>query len=186
MTCVVGLLDKGDVWMGADGATSNGWITHQSCYKKMYRRDAALFGVSGSWRGSQLMQYALRIPKRDVGESLEKYMYIDFINALRGCFEDGGHTKKEDGVETVGTNALIAYAGRLFRLDSDLHLGESLDDFDAVGSGYQVALGSLATSIGRPPRERVMLALKAAARFISTVGPPFNVMCLRGTAAKGR
>ena len=186
MTCVVGLLDKGDVWMGADGVTSTDYIARKKRRKKICKRDGFVLAIAGSVRVSNLMQYAFEIPKHDADDSLEKYMYVDFIDALRTCLKTGGCAKKEDSVETIPTSALITHQGRLFKLACDFQLNESLDNFDAAGSGEEVALGSLATSIGRPPRERVMLALKAAARFIPAVGPPFSVMCLRGSAAKGR
>ncbi len=52
------------------------------------------------------------------------------------------------------------------------------DSFMAIGSGAQIALGSLYSTIELPPQERVLKALEAAEHLCVSVRRPFDVRVL--------
>jgi hypothetical protein len=69
-------------------------------------------------------------------------------------------------------------AGRLYRVEEDYQVGRSLDGYDAVGCGWEVALGALRATrdLGLEAGERLGLALDAAAHHCAGVVAPFNLV----------
>ena len=96
------------------------------------------------------------------------------MDAVRECLRDGGFIKTSDGVEEGG-QFLLGYRGRLFEVDSDFQVGESVDGTAAVGCGAEVALGSLYTSRGMAPEDRILNALLAAEFYAPGVRGPFKI-----------
>jgi ATP-dependent protease HslVU (ClpYQ) peptidase subunit len=178
MTCVVALKHGGRVYMGADSAGVGGWYSRQNRMDpKIYRVGSMLIGFTTSFRMGQLLGYGLTAPHHHADVAIEKYMATTFIDAVRSCLKAGGWAEKEKDQERGG-NFLVAYKGRVFEVQSDYQVAESVDAFNAVGCGQDLALGSLFTSerwTYPEPRERVRLALEAAAAFSAGVHPPFLI-----------
>lgn len=80
--------------------------------------------------------------------------------------------------DQIDSAMLVAYRSHLFAIYSDLQIHERGDDYDALGSGSWYALGSLYSTKGLAPLERVMRALNAAAYHNNTCGEPFSVRLL--------
>lgn len=59
MTCIIGLENKGKVYMGADSASSNGYSINVSGNPKLFRSGPFLIGFTSSWRMGQLLQHQL-------------------------------------------------------------------------------------------------------------------------------
>jgi ATP-dependent protease HslVU (ClpYQ) peptidase subunit len=180
MTCIVGLIDGGDVYLGGDSALSTGNEIIAQRQPKVFRVGDFLIGCSGSARIKLLLSYAFNPPKRPFAKDLESYMATDFLNAMRKCFKDGGLARKDSEVESYYGSILIAHRGRLFHLGSNYSLFEAHCGYDAVGSGAEVAKGALYATRLLPPRERLLLALEAAATHVEGVRPPFTIEVLNG------
>ena len=69
----------------------------------------------------------------------------------------------------------MAWRARLYRIESDYSFGRSSLGYDAIGSGAAVALGALHASRGHAPRQRIDIALAAAAEHTASVRAPFVV-----------
>ena len=110
-------------------------------------------------------------------KNIYEYMCTDFINAVRECFKDGGYLQKySDGDEKGGT-FLVAYKNRLFRIENDFQVAESLNGIDAVGCGANYALGSLyiLNKQNLTPKEKVLKSLETASFFSAGVSKPFVI-----------
>lgn len=177
MTCIVALAQNGALWMGADSAGVGNYRLQIRRDPKIYRVGDMLIGFTTSFRMGQLLGYRLTLPHHREDWSVEKYMHIEFIDAVRNVLKSGGYSRTKDGTEEAGT-FLVGYRGRIFQICDDYQIAETEAGFDAVGSGIDVALGSLHTSVGLQPQERVTLALEAAARFNAGVHAPFIVEML--------
>ena len=72
----------------------------------------------------------------------------------------------------------LGYKDKLYSVESDFQVGESLDNYAACGSGEDFALGSLATTegLGLSPEERIRVALQAASKFSVSVAPPYQII----------
>lgn len=178
MTCIVGLVHKGTVYMGGDSAGVGGYSLTVRKDTKVFHNASFLMGFTSSFRMGQLLRYAFSPPDYDSSVSLEKFMATTFIDAVRACLKEGGFASKSSEVE-AGGYFLVGFQGRLFYIESDYQVGEALDGYDAVGCGSDVALGALyATSARVTPRKRILLALQAAERHNAGVRAPFTVEAL--------
>jgi hypothetical protein len=175
MTCIVAIKDgKGGVLMGADSVASSGWISRPRVDPKIYRVGQFLFGFTTSYRMGQLLGHSFEEPERLPHVPVDRFMATSFIDAVRTCLKNGGFARKEAETEKGGV-FLVAYQGRIFRVDDDYQVAESLLDFDACGAGEEVALGSLYSTQGyaKEISVRISIALSAAEQFCSSVRSPF-------------
>ncbi|WP_434614550.1 hypothetical protein [Azospirillum sp. B2RO_4] len=174
MTCIVGLVDGDRVWMGGDSAGVNGLDITVRADTKVFRNGDSLIGFTSSFRMGQLLHYRLDVPPREHDIDLFRYMVVDFVDAVRNCLKDGGYAHRSNDVETGGT-FMVGLEGRLFTVQSDYQVGEAVRGYHAIGCGSDYALGSLASTIGQPPEERVLKALECAELFNGGVRAPFTI-----------
>ncbi|HEX7735352.1 MAG TPA: hypothetical protein VF458_10825 [Ktedonobacteraceae bacterium] len=177
MTCSVGVIENGVVHIGGDTAGVSGWHLTLRKDKKVFRNGPFLIGGTSSFRMLQLLHHAFVPPAYDPAVDLEKYLATTFIDAIRQCFKDGGYAQKSSEQETGGV-FLVGFEKRLFVIDSDYQVGETLDGYAAVGCGADVALGVLYATPDMQAARRVELALKAAEAHNNGVRGPFYVEAL--------
>jgi len=174
MTCVIAIKQDGVVYMGADSAGSNLYNIRTRVDPKIYKVGPFMFGFTTSFRMGQLLGHAFVAPDRDPRISTEKFMATAFIDAVRNCLKNGGWASKTNETEEGGT-FLVAYEGRIFEVDSDYQVGESVLPYEAVGCGAETAMGSLYTTnaMQMEPNKRIEMALQAAEEFSCGVRSPF-------------
>ena len=175
MTCIVGIRKDGEVWIGGDSAVSTEQKTNVTRNAKVFENGEFLFGMCGSVRMHQLIQYSLSLPatpRTMTDVQLHRWMVTDFVGALRECLKNGGFAKKENEQESGGT-FLAAVSGRLFCVYSDYQVAEYDSEYMAIGSGEEYAVGALHASWHLAPKERAFAALEAAAHHNPFVRPPF-------------
>ena len=185
MTCIVGLVEDGTVYIGGDSAGVAGYSLTVRKDVKVFRNGDFLIGFTSSFRMGQLLHHAFvppEFPTWDEKNTVEKYMSTTFVDAIRQCLKDGGFAQKTSEQESGG-NFLIGFKGRLFEIASDYQVGEPLDGYAAVGCGYDVALGALYATPNTKPKKRVELALQASERHNAGVRGPFIVECIEGEKA---
>ncbi|MER9680822.1 hypothetical protein NKJ23_16020 [Mesorhizobium sp. M0184] len=173
MTCIVGLVDKGRVYLGGDSASIDGTDITLRADPKVFRNGDFVMGYTTSFRLGNLLQHSLVPPRHHPDDDIRKFMVTEFIDAVRDCLKNGGYAATGTDAEAGGT-FLVGYQGRLFSIQDDYQVGEGLDGFMACGCGEKYALGSLGTSTGRP-RDRVLKALSLAERWSAGVRAPFHL-----------
>lgn len=178
MTCIVGLVDDGAVYMGADSAGVAGWSLTVRKDAKVFRKGEFLIGGTSSFRMIQLLHYTLALPAfRDEAHTVEEYMATAFVDAVRDCLKAGGHATKSSEQESGGF-FLVGVRGRLFRIENDYQVGESLNGYSACGCGEDAAVGALYATPTMKPKKRVELALQAAEHHNAGVRGPFVIEAL--------
>ncbi len=177
MTCIVGLVDGNDVWMGGDSAGVSGLDITVRSDSKVFHNGEFLIGFTNSFRMGQLLACRLEPPARRDGQDLFRYMVTDFVDSVRLCFKDGGWAQCSNDVETGGT-FMVAHEGRLFTIQSDYQVSETARGYNAIGCGADYALGSLASTASLPPEGRVRKALECAELFNGGVRAPFTIQRL--------
>ena len=178
MTCIVGYLDKKTkkVTIGGDSAGVAGLDITIRKDEKVFKVGDFIIGCTSSFRMIQLLRFSFKPPEIK-SKNIYEYMCTDFINAVRECFKNGGYLQKySDGDEKGGT-FLVAYKNRLFRIENDFQVAESLNGIDAVGCGADYALGSLhiLSRQNLTPKEKVLKSLKTASFFSAGVSKPFVI-----------
>lgn len=176
MTCVAAVVSDNVVYMGADSAGVGGYELIVRADQKVFKNDEFLIGFTHSFRMGQLLRYKLKPPKfRPEEKDLYEYMVTDFIDAVRECLKTGGYAQIDKG-EEVGGCFLVGVRGRLFQIESDYQVGESVLPYDAVGCGRAYALGVLSVTNELEPDKRIKSALCAAEKFNAGVRGPFIVL----------
>lgn len=181
MTCIVGLVDKGDVYIGGDSAGVAGLSLSIRADEKVFGNGPFLMGFTTSFRMGQLLRYKFDPPAQTVGQEDMRYMVTSFIDAARQCFSQNGFGDKE---ATRGGSFLVGYKSKLYSIESDYQVGIPATPFDAVGCGSDLALGALYATAGLKPEIRVRTALEAASSFSAGVAPPFTILKLAALSTK--
>ena len=179
MTCIVGLVHRGTVYIGGDSASVQGWTSRITRLPKVFRRGPFLIGYTTSFRMGQLLQFGLEPRVQAAGEDDMRFMVTEVAERVRLLLKERGVAKVESNAETGG-QFLVGYRSRLYSVMSDFQVNEMADGYDAVGSGAEYALGALRAMTGASPQARVRRALDVSAHFSMAVCPPFFVRSLRG------
>lgn len=175
MTCIVGIANGKTVFIGGDSAGVGGLDIVVRRDPKVFRVGPYLIGYTSSFRMGQLLRFKLSIADQDPRHDDFQHMATAFIDSVRSTLKDNGYSTVSNNQETGGV-FLVGYRGRLYRIDPDYHVGESADDYDAVGCGESFALGVLYATPKLPTPERIDLALTAAAHHSAGVRAPFVVV----------
>ena len=154
MSCVVGLLQNGKLYMGSDGiaTTEDGEKRPVICIK-VFTNKKYLLGYSGSVRHGQLVGPRHFDPPTNV---------LDFPDEIREIFEEKG--------------AILSTERRLYELLIDFQMNEVFGSFTSIGSGAPYAMGSLfATQKWNSPEKRIKNALDAAFEYDRSCGEPYTI-----------
>ena len=179
MTCIAGLIDDDDIYMGGDSASVGGLSLDLIAGQKVFKRGGIIVGICGYPRMMQLLQYNLTIPKCAIDPY--KWACTSFVDAVRECFKDGGFAQKKDNVEAWGSGSfLVGIQGRIFEIQDNFQVLEGRDPWASVGCASDIALGSLHATQGESPRNRIKNALTAAERYSAGVRRPFHIKRLKG------
>lgn len=173
MTCIVGLVEKGNIYMGGDSAGVGGLSISIRADEKVFVNGPFIMGFTTSFRMGQLLRYKFAAPQQTTEQDDMQYMVTSFIDAVRKCFAENGFGKLSDKDHNKGGTFLVGYKGTLYSIHDDFQVGKVALQYDAVGCGEDIALGSLYSSKGKKPEDRVKLALEAASKFSAGVAPPF-------------
>ena len=150
--------------MGGDSATSNDEGDRRLRSPKVFEQGGLLVGVSGEMRVGQLIRHVYEVPVIRKGQDPEQFVVREFCGGLRAFL----HEHADDLLPSQGDDdemwqLLVGVEGRLFRICSHMTASETATGYDAIGSGAPQALGSLASTEGKPAQERVEVALQARA-----------------------
>lgn len=182
MTCIIGLVDNGNVYMGGDSAGVAGKYIRIRKDKKVFLNGEFIFGFTSSFRMGDILKYHFDPPEHLNNISTDKYMATEFVRVLRWTLESHWHNQVKNK-DSGGGQFLVGYKGRLFNIGSDFQVGENYFKYDAVGSGEPNAMGAmfaLWNVEGYTPEQKIKLSLKAASVFSTGVAPPFTIKVLRG------
>lgn len=184
MTCIVGLIDKenGITYIGGDSCAST-WASkitlEQRKVFKLKDTDNALMGFSGTVRDLDLIRYATGlIDTRDEPNIDHEYVVTNVIPKLSNLMDVGNRNYSNSGQKEIDSLLLLAYKDKLWKIESNYAVVSSSDNFSAIGSGFQYALGSLESTKGLDisPAKRIQMALGVASKFGIGVAPPFYIM----------
>src|SRR5947209_185019 len=118
MTCIAAISQRGQVWMGGDSASSDGYTITTLADPKVFKVGAFLLGVCGSFRHLQLLRYSFQPPEQLGSETDQAYVVVRVVPVLRKLFQEGGALANNEGVETGG-QFLLGYRGALYAADLD-------------------------------------------------------------------
>lgn len=184
LTCIVGMLDKENdcVWIGGDSLGSNYYTKSIYLQHKVFRNKVfkdVVMGSTTTFRHIDLLKYSDKLfDEIDKYKNIEinhEYMVTKFIPNVITLFKEGIISKDE---KERGGSFIVGVRNKLFEIQEDYSVLEPLSGFCAVGSGADVALGSLFTTkdIDISIPKKIELALASAESCSCYVQRPFIIM----------
>jgi len=181
MTCIAAVAKDGKVYMGGDSAMTDegSGIVSRMHLPKVFIKGEYIVGYAGSARFGKLMQHVFEYPKPiqsiKTSEQLDAFLNGVVVTALRKQAQEMSLEKEEKEDFQV----LIGLRGHLFEFDEDWAMFEVGRNYNAVGSGAAVALGSLfTTEAWKDPNKRIRVALEASSLYTPYVGEPFDILSI--------
>ena len=172
MSVVVAIKEKDKIYIGADSQVTKGGtrttLHNPNNYKiwKVDGSDNCLMGHVGNLRDANI----IRLMNNVVDDYDEFYKRVDYrfvvkylVPTIVKQLKDAMFLKApDDFVDYMDSSYLFAYQNKLFYINSDCSVIE-IDDYIAIGSGANEAIGSLHSTIGEDPKTRIIKAIKSSA-----------------------
>ena len=172
MSVVVAVKEGNKIYMGADSQVTKGGtrttLKNPNNYKvwKVDGVDKCLMGHVGNLRDGNVV----RLMRSVIDDYDEFYKRVDYRFVVKYLVPEIVKTLREacylkaspEYVDFLDSSFLFAYRDKLYSINCDLSVIE-IDDYVAIGSGADQALGSLLSTEGQDPKERIVKAIKASA-----------------------
>lgn len=145
---------------------------------KIFTVGDMLVGFTSSYRMGQILQYQLTLPAATVGQDLDGWLHVGFVDAVRQVLKENGYLHVENNAETSGT-FLIVVAGRIFTVQEDMSLLESQDCFEACGSGEDYARATMHCLVGYGVEDPALIlteAIETATKYVPSVGGEIHML----------
>ena len=180
MTCIVALRTPNTIYFAGDSLVKIDNEIFTIKQSKIFKRGPHLFGVAGSPRLLNILQYDSDIPDRIPGQSTEDYANISLIDSFRVAFREAGYMEKYGGREQTDSKALFTVDDHIFYLGESLSLIEIEEDYISIGAGASYAMSSLYTTERScmKPENRIKKALSTAEKFSPLVSRPFKIISI--------
>lgn len=179
MTCIVGLIENGKIYLGGDscGVSDNDYHIRKD--KKVFRNGPMVMGFIDSFRMGQILQFNFKVPSHPRNMSDFRYMCSVFATEVIDTFTENGYIKNS-GNRVEGGTFIIGYKGSLYTMYNDFQIEMLFDPYTAAGCGESYAKGALKilSPMKISPQKKVEKALKAAEAFSTDVRGPFNIVTL--------
>lgn len=179
MTCIVGVVKGGTVWLGGDRAATDGELNRTILKEpKLVALGEVGFGICGSPKIFNALKSGAELPTQSGGDDRE-FVMGQLVPAVTELFKRLDCTVDHPQYGPVFEGAmLVAYRGMLFTMQSNFQMIESDSGYASVGSGSKLALGSLSATKKENPRKRVLAALEASTGNAGCA-PPFDVLVFK-------
>lgn len=174
MTCIVGVISDGKVYMGSDSAVATGWEVRPLAESKLFRLGKMVFGTSGDMRVAQVVKHGLVLEAQPEDNDDMAYMVNVVAECIRELLKARGISTVNNNKEGNETEFLVGYRGHLYEINTNYQVTEYSEGFNAIGCGQDYALGALYIAFDTDPEDRVSLALQAADHFSGGVCQPFH------------
>lgn len=182
MTCIVGMVEDGTMYLAGDSCGSNGHNVRIYSNPKVFKKDRFIMGYTSSFRMGQVLEHVFIPPQyNDSYSCVYEYMVQSFIPALINCFDASGFCKNTSGVKSGGC-FIVGFRGELFTIEDDFQVACYSDSYGtsyhAIGSGAETALGALYAlrDVKCKPSDRLKCALDITSELIASVEGPFTVI----------
>lgn len=164
---------------------------------KVSQNGPYLLGAAGDVRAINILHHAFQPPTPPNnlrGKKLDAFITVKFIPALRECFEKQGYASPgRDGAHIAEQDSTIVVVihGTIYVIDGDYSWCSDANDYYAVGSGSDYALGALHILMhlrkGLTVQATKAIATKAiatAAKYDVHTGAPYHTYIQESSGIK--
>jgi ATP-dependent protease HslVU (ClpYQ) peptidase subunit len=167
MSVVVAIKEKGKIYIGADTQISYGNLKLSISEAKLFKHsqdEDLVVGVVGYARTAVLLKYKEKLFDElhvIAGKVDMKYLVNDWYLEIQEYFKKHKHKGMDE--ESLPSTMIIAYKDNCFLIDKSGYIEELQEGkYFFVGSGAEVAAGSLNATKGKDPKVRIKKAVEAA------------------------
>lgn len=175
MTCIAVVRDKvnNKIWMAGDRGVSDDNVINVCSSPKIWKKEGYLFGYAGSMDGDRI-KHLFVPPQPEPRVNIDKFMYSKFLKALRTFYENWW----VDTSPSSDFGMIICVRGKIYEHNAgDMSLTQYEQDYLAMGSGGDLALGSLySTQKQKDARKRAVLAVNAALNHSTSCKGPIDIL----------
>lgn len=183
MTCIIGYMTGGKIYMGGDSAVvtqdgNSAIIRTMTEPCKVFKTGEWLIGFSGTPRFGQILRDCFHPTPIGTGENVVKYLTETFVKELIETLDKLKYLEIRNG-EVSCYPFLIGVRGRIFKIGTDLVVLEVKDNFTAIGSGEEFALGALSAIegiSGLGVKDKILHAFRIVAKYHPYVREPFTII----------
>lgn len=171
MSVVVAIKENGKVYIGADSQVTKGGtrttLKNENNYKvwRVIGAPNCLMAHVGNLRDANVVRLMpdlvteYNIYRNHISfDFVVKKVVPDIVEELTSC----GFLKDGKNTDFLDSSFLFAYKDQLYMINTDRAVIE-VEDYVAIGSGADQAIGSLLSTEGQNPRERIVKAIKSSA-----------------------
>lgn len=173
MTTIIAYQGADFAILGADSQITDGdrRILSPST-PKIVKVGKYLLAVRGDARPGDVLMYAWKPPLYD-GTDPVKFMGKKIIPSIIAAFKANAYDFDKEGAMF---GFILAFAGNVFEIGSDMSISQNIDGLYAIGSGGDYALGSMCIQMPFDDVNEASIAIQAAliisAKYdINTAGP---------------
>lgn len=181
MSVVIAIKENDKVYLAVDSQCTCGvskvTLTNPNNYKiwKTKGLDHSFMCHTGMCRDIGVVKYNCFISekRRMLGDIDIDFVQGKMIFDMYDALKERNFTDDENGPH-MASEFLFAYRDKIYELSRGLFVLE-IDDYVALGSGRDSAMGSLAATVGEPVEERLLKAVVAAQNIDLAVGYPIII-----------
>ena len=177
MTCIAVVRDvtTNKIYMAGDRGVSDDNTINVCSSPKVWKKEGYLFGYAGSMDGDRI-KHLFVPPTPEPRVNIDKFMYIKFLKALRKFYEEWW----VDISPSSDFGLIICVKGKIYEHNAaDMSLTQYDQDYLAMGSGGDLALGSLySTKSYKDGRKRANLAVQAAINHSTSCKGPIDIVSI--------
>lgn len=177
MTCIAVVRDSvnNKIWIAGDRGVSDESTINICSSPKVWKKEGYLFGYAGSMDGDRVKH--LFVPPTFEGRgNVDAFMYSKFLKSLRKFYEEWW----VDTSSSSDFSMIICTRGKIYEHNSaDMSLTQYEQDYLSIGSGADLALGSLySTQKQKDARKRAVLAVNAAITHSVSCKGPIDILSI--------
>jgi ATP-dependent protease HslVU (ClpYQ) peptidase subunit len=186
MSVVVAVKHNGIVYLGADSQISSSKskfsfsnVNNYKIWRYHKFPESCLFGGVGSLRDINLIKVSDGLLNENnvlKGTIDFKYIVENLVDNMFDTLRNKDRLVKDsDELYRMSSGYLFSFNSNLYEIGSD---GSVIDinDFTAIGSGQDIAIGSLNTTEEKTPVERIVHAIEASCKTNLYVNYPIIIM----------
>lgn len=175
MTCIIGVVGQGISIMAADDMASYGDFIRLklSGSQKLKNHNGMLWGVAGYTASAQVIMYQFKPESMQNEPSVLEYLVTKFVPPLRDLMREHGRlTTHKPEAEMWDSRMMVIMHDTIAVIREDFAVTVCEEEYEAIGSGEEVAKGALAMSRDMlPTRKRLEQVMQAVAHHCIHVNP---------------
>ena len=171
MSVVVAIKENGKIYIGADSQVTRGGtrttLKNPNNYKvwKVLGADNCLMASVGDLRDANVVRLMdSLVTDYDVYRDCIGFDFVvkKVIPEIVGELAKYNLLKEPERIDMLNSSFLFAYKDKLWVINADRAVIE-VEDYVAIGSGSDQAIGSLLSTEGENPKTRIIKAIKSSA-----------------------